>query len=1138
MSAKVTAKAVSQISEQFPSFISEEYPLYEKFVKNYYEFLETICVYYNVVTEYEDAYTFTLGETVTGQTSDATAIVKATGVKTETNKLFLEPTNTIDFIKDEIIVGATSGSRGTITKLVRNPVNALKLFSSLIDPNQTSTGVLEFFKKEFYPNIRSSSSTDLRKFIQNLKDFYRSRGSEKSFRTLFRILYGQENLDFYFPKNDMFKVSDGNWAQDTILQLSYDVSYLTFNGLSITGSITGTTAFVSNVTTRKLGTIPIIELVLKSINGTFSVGETITATTVAGDILSAIVTGQMTDVTINDGGSGYNIGDTLTITDSTLQGFGAVATVAKTTGDEVTDISSSNDGGNGYQVNDAFTFDNVGTNATMTAAAKVSEIKNSYVRDVVTTQVYLSLESITFDIQGDSATTETLPFNVDVQVGYLVANHATFASATKAAEIISITNSSLRVYDRQNEDSVTYTALANSDILYLFNDSGVAITGALSVTIDDASFTTNTSDIQINSSDYGSALNSATSSTSIENAMTIEELTFGQIDKVSITQHGDGYESVPSISIINSHYKNWYESDVEERGGLRGKNAAFSVGTLGGGITDIKGGTISESGFGYITNPTVTASTNTYSTGSVSADLSAVLTVARTKDGVFIDESGQPSSQKKIQDNDYYQDFSYVLKTTDSIDVWKQDVLKLLHPAGMKLFGEVAITTLLNSTMFDRGSNNINSILANGLSQYRELSLGLISEVLNSAFVTVETSMNKEVEIDLFLDNSIYYQNSGNNPYLYYENGTIIIMEDGDNLLAEIPNDVLNSQFVSIAQSIIKYLQTILSSNGLPAELFSLLSIKDVSFVNFGASETKILTSEPHYFHENDEIYLDGFEGTNVHLLNKKLFRVTNVDIENSAILINSTDGTADAGDNLLLETDGIILNEDIAIFTLNDPESLTDYGTLSITDDEVPLSADSVSITTNGQVYRPSRTVSSGLPINLLGKEYIGEYSDYEIDPYIYHYHTDDLSSLTPDTVLEFDPYNIIIDQDGLLLEDGDEILLEDSLSPSHGSYSGTSSNLGKLIEEEIVMISEDTGGRIVLSEAERKVVLGSYLKDETTAGEDNIVLEDEDNIMLEESGVNAGVLTFDQPFDYVRQPGNNGFGYFKHRVDQRVSV
>ena len=43
---------------------------------------------------------------------------------------------------------------------------------------------------------------------------------------------------------------------------------------------------------------------------------------------------------------------------------------------------------------------------------------------------------------------------------------------------------------------------------------------------------------------------------------------------------------------------------------------------------------------------------------------------------------------------------------------------------------------------------------------------------------------------------------------------------------------------------------------------------------------------------------------------------------------------------------------------------------------------------------------------------------------------------------------------------------------------------------------------------------------------------------IEIENSGFQNGVLTFDQPFDYVRQSGTNGFGYFKHRVDQRVSV
>ena len=125
------------------------------------------------------------------------------------------------------------------------------------------------------------------------------------------------------------------------------------------------------------------------------------------------------------------------------------------------------------------------------------------------------------------------------------------------------------------------------------------------------------------------------------------------------------------------------------------------------------------------------------------------MTDSRTKDGVFLDDSGKPSSIKKIQDSDYYQDYSYVIKTADSIDVWKQDILKLIHPAGYKLFGEVAIATILNATMFDRGQNNINSLLDNGLSQYRELSLQLISEILNNVYVTVSTleiQLNKEIE--------------------------------------------------------------------------------------------------------------------------------------------------------------------------------------------------------------------------------------------------------------------------------------------------------------------------------------------------------------------------------------------------------
>ena len=1155
MSAKVTAKAVSQVSEQLPSFIGEDFPLYEKFVKNYFEFLETIVVPYGIVTGYETAYTFTVGETVTGQTSGATAVVKGTGANSGLNKLFLEPTNTLDFAAEETIIGSTSSAYGSVTSVTRNPVNALKLFTTLIDPSQTSDGVLEFFKKEFYPNIRQSSTTDLRKFIQHLKDFYRSKGSENSFRTLFRILYGQENVDFYFPKTDLLKVSDGKWSQDVVVQLIYDATYLSFNGLTITGGSSESTAFVSNVTDRKLGTIPIIELVLTDVSGTFTLGETITATTAAGTVISATITGQLTDITINDGGAGYNNANEITITDSTLQGFGAVATVTNTSGDEVTIMTSTNDG-NGYEVNDTFTFDNTGTNADVTAEAKVTQLRDTYDLSVITSQLLSAVETISFNLAGAST---ALPFNVAVQTGFLVANDATYASATKAGEVISITNSEIKVYDRANEapgaqytDSgqtaaipKAYTAFANGDTLFLFDENESPITGALSVTIDDASFTTVTTDISLNGS-FGADFNNAAIGSTIQDAMTFDTKTFGRINAVSITSHGSGYESVPTVSITNDYYEDLFEPDATY-GGLKGKNAAFTVGTLGGEITEI---TISEGGFGYITDPTITATTNSSSTGSVSANLSPVLTATRTKTGVFTDDSGKPSSQKKIQDNDYYQDFSYVIQTSDSIDVWKQDILKLLHPAGLKLFGEVAIATLLNAEMFDRGLNNINSTLDNGLTQYRELSFQLISEVLNNLYVTAEVELAKEVQMDIFLQT-----------------------------------------LVQSTASIIEYLQTVLSTNGFPAEFFSLLSVKNITSITNDpalhletatASDggvlllednnqllaeqpvTKVVTSDPHFLHENDEIFLDDFTGSTILLdssdgtldagdnllledssnilnessntdaINGKLFSVQDVDIENSSLILED-------GNFLLSESnDDHILTEDVAKFTLKDPISLTDYGNLDFDSDDFDSS--DLTISTQGKVYRPSKTASSGLPIELFGREFVGEYIDNQIDHYRFHHFTDDLSSIVADDTLIFQERRIAIESN-ILLEDGDDLLLEDGVPTTSGTYSGTTSGLGIVLIDAGILL-QDSGGYadIMLTEAQSKVVMGSYLEDESdsSSGEDNILLEDNGKIEMEDSVFRKGVLYFDQPFDYKAQPheNNNGFGYFKHRVDQRVSV
>ena len=200
MSAKVTAKAVSQVQNQLPEFINSEFPLYKKFMEHYYEFMETLCVYFsgfavdqlpaikledsidgflildstdgtadagdNILNEVEAPTAFTVGETVTGETSGATATVKATGAFTAVNKVFLEPTNDLNFTVGEVIVGSVSTAEGTITELNRKPLNATKTFSDLINSDETSEGLLKSFKKELYPNIRDNATADLKYFIK------------------------------------------------------------------------------------------------------------------------------------------------------------------------------------------------------------------------------------------------------------------------------------------------------------------------------------------------------------------------------------------------------------------------------------------------------------------------------------------------------------------------------------------------------------------------------------------------------------------------------------------------------------------------------------------------------------------------------------------------------------------------------------------------------------------------------------------------------------------------------------------------------------------------------------------------------------------------------------------------------------
>lgn len=60
--------------------------------------------------------------------------------------------------------------------------------------------------------------------------------------------------------------------------------------------------------------------------------------------------------------------------------------------------------------------------------------------------------------------------------------------------------------------------------------------------------------------------------------------------------------------------------------------------------------------------------------------------------GYYDTDSGQTSSaNQRITDSYFYQDYSYVIKSKSTIDVWRKLIKQTAHPAGFNLFGEVLI---------------------------------------------------------------------------------------------------------------------------------------------------------------------------------------------------------------------------------------------------------------------------------------------------------------------------------------------------------------------------------------------------------------------------------------------------------------
>lgn len=244
------------------------------------------------------------------------------------------------------------------------------------DIDKTFDQFISYFKKQYlldFPeslafNASTGQAVSVKTLIKNIKEFYKSKGTEKTYEFLFRILY-DTSVEFYYPKIDILRASDGKWIQKKTIRISSSSGNTVFSSLGRKISQTSASASISEINKFQLGPFEITELSISGINGNFNTQENIVLETSTGTITEPRVYSVVSSITINSGGSGYKVGEQIVFTNATQDtGLGAKAKISQVSSiGKIIKIKIENFGVN-YVTAPTITIDTLsGSGASLTA---------------------------------------------------------------------------------------------------------------------------------------------------------------------------------------------------------------------------------------------------------------------------------------------------------------------------------------------------------------------------------------------------------------------------------------------------------------------------------------------------------------------------------------------------------------------------------------------------------------------------------------------------------------------------------------------------------------------------------------------------------------------------------------------------
>ena len=506
---------------------------------------------------------FSNGETITGSTTGATATV----LVEDSRNGYVYISGQQLFQTGETVTGSTSSSTATIVEYRGNPIQNIQQMLEYANVDNTLYDFLDQMRDSFMESIpeQLADGIDKRNLIKNIKDLYAAKGTSEGHKLFMRMLLGEEATIFY-PNIYMMKPSSGEWGQKTTLRVTPiggSTGEEIVNQVITGGTSNATATVVSALTTQQKSdlysdSVTILEIV--PIDGTFSDAEIVSAISTTKDLtVKFTVQPFLTSTVLTNDGILHTDQETVTI--QAIGNENATMVVDGIRGGSVSEVVVD-DAGTLYEEGDTLTFtSNSADTDVSTATGFVSmvgggfQLETGTLDDTNITTDRLSLESgtvsrfepfqITLEEQqndkfvGDGTTFQFTLVNVSATNDDLV--------VTKDNVIQNPIANDGTVLFTLSGSTLEFTTIAIPELgaqLYVYSTNDKLILNATDADSTNANHNILTNDEEEISDTY----QTPTDSFVLENGSFSTEAEAGNIIKV-FTTGGDGYTKLPTVSV-------------------------------------------------------------------------------------------------------------------------------------------------------------------------------------------------------------------------------------------------------------------------------------------------------------------------------------------------------------------------------------------------------------------------------------------------------------------------------------------------------------------------------------------------------------------------------------------------------------